>query len=217
MDPHVTRTRDRPLASGAVSLMEAVVLFVALMLVALGLVLMLDPLVILLAIAGAAMTIVYPFLKRFISVPQFVLGAAFAWGIPMAFAAQTGEVPRIAWLLWMAVLIWGVVYDTIYAMADREDDLKVGIKSTAILFGAADVFIVGLLMAVFVLAMFFVGQSAALGQWYHAGLALATLVFLRQIQMIRRRSPQRCFAAFLINRHVGAAIFAGLALDYLFA
>ena len=216
IDPHVERTRDRPLATGAVAPAEAVVLFIALMLVALGLVLTQNPLTQQLALVGAALTIIYPFMKRFISAPQLALGAAFAWGVPMAFAAQTGEIPRLAWLMALTVVIWDVIFDTEYAMADRADDLKLGVRSTAILFGQADVFIVSLLMAVLLLGLLLMGEVAGLGVWYQAGVGAGVVVLLYQLWLIRGREPERCFAAFMSNRYFGAAIFAGILLDYTF-
>jgi 4-hydroxybenzoate polyprenyltransferase len=163
IDPYVERTRSRPIASGAVAPIEALTLFAALSLVAIGLAAMLNQPAQLLAIIAASLTIVYPFIKRFVSVPQFFLGAAFGWAVPMAFAAQTGETSQLAWLVFGAALIWAVIYDTYYAMVDRDDDLKVGVKSTAILFGDADLFIIGGLQALMLLALVFVGNRAGLG------------------------------------------------------
>ena len=161
LDPHVARTRDRPLASGQVTPAEALVLFVALSLLAVALALTLNRLAQALAVVGGILTVAYPFMKRIVSAPQLVLGAAFGWSIPMAFAAETGAVPRLAWLMWLSVVIWAVIYDTMYAMADRADDLRIGVKSTAILFGNADVFIVSLLMIVLMLALALVGTHCA--------------------------------------------------------
>ena len=217
IDPHVRRTRDRPLASGAVAPAEAVVIFIALMLVALGLVLTQNVLTQQLALVGAAVTLIYPFMKRFISAPQLVLGVAWAWGTPMVFAAQTGEVPRLAWLMALAVVIWAVIFDTEYAMADRRDDLKLGVKSTAILFGQADVFIVSLLMGVLVLALLLVGEVAGLEIWYRSCVGLGAVMLFWQRQMIRKRDPQQCFRAFIANQYFGAMIFAGVLLDYTFS
>jgi 4-hydroxybenzoate polyprenyltransferase len=165
LDGKVLRTRERPLARGTVTPAEALALFCALGLIAIALVLMLDRLTRSLAVIGAILTILYPFMKRLIAAPQLVLGAAFGWGIPMAFAAQTGEVPRLAWLLWLTTVIWAVIYDTIYAMVDRADDLKLGIKSTAILFGSTDVFIITLLQIILMLAFWLIGAAAQLGAW----------------------------------------------------
>ena len=216
IDGKVERTRNRPLATGQVTALEALVLFVALSLIAIALVLTLNPLTQKLAIVGAALTIIYPFMKRFVAAPQLVLGAAFGWGVPMAFAAQTGEVPRLAWLIWLAAVVWAVIYDTMYAMADREDDLKIGVKSTAILFGTADVFIVMLLQIVMLLALLLIGAAAKLGAWYTIGVVIAACFMFYQFMLIRDREPSRCFQAFLNNRFVGATIFIGIVLDYTF-
>jgi 4-hydroxybenzoate polyprenyltransferase len=216
LDRQVRRTRERPLATGSVAPAEAIVLFVALTMIALGLVLTLDKLTQMLAIAAAALTIVYPFCKRFFAAPQLILGAAFAWGIPMAFAAQTGAVPRLAWLMWLVVLVWAVIYDTMYAMADRADDLRTGIRSTAILFGQADVFIIVILQLIMLLALLLVGEVAGLGMWYRLALLISALFMLYQYTLIRQRQPDLCIRAFLNNRHIGATIFAGIALHYIF-
>lgn len=216
LDPKVARTEARPLAAGTVAPAEALFLFFALSLIALALVLTLDPLTQVLAAVGAILTIIYPFTKRFFSAPQLILGAAFGWGIPMAFAAQTGAIPRLAWLMWLAAVIWAVVYDTMYAMADRADDLKVNIRSTAILFGTADVFIVTLLQTILILALGLIGAAAQLGNWYMAFLAVGAGLLLFQRILIKDRRPEQCFRAFMNNQYFGAAIFAGIALDYLF-
>jgi 4-hydroxybenzoate polyprenyltransferase len=216
LDPHVARTRGRPLAAGQVTPGEALALFILLSLLAVGLVLLLNRLAQALAVIGWLMTVTYPFTKRFISAPQVVLGAAFGWSIPMAFAAETGSVPQLAWLMWLSVIVWAVIYDTMYAMADRADDLRIGVKSTAILFGTADVLIVSVLMIALVLALALVGQVAGLGPWYFASLAVAGALLLRQRALIRRREPALCFKAFLESHLVGAAVFAGIALDYFF-
>ena len=215
-DAGVRRTRDRPLPSGKVSPVEAIVLFVALSLVAIGLVLTMNRLTQLLAVIGALVTIIYPFSKRYIHIPQLILGVAFGWGVPMAFAAQTGEVPRLAWLLFLAAVIWGVIYDTIYAMVDREDDLRIGIKSTAILFGQADVFIVSLLQLLLLMALLLVGQTAGMGMWYLIGVGFGAVLMLYQHILIRQRDPDQCFRAFLNNNYFGGVIFAGIVLNYTF-
>ena len=158
-------------------------------LIAIALVLTLNSLTQTLAVVGAALTIVYPFMKRVVAAPQLVLGAAFGWGVSMAFAAETGEVPRLAWLIWLTAVVWAVIYDTMYAMADREDDLKIGVKSTAILFGTADVFIVVLLQVVMLLALLLIGAAAKLGAWYNGGVAVVTLFMLYQFTLIRGREP----------------------------
>ncbi len=214
IDRHVARTRERPLATGEVSLVGAFVTFIALMALGLLLVLLLNPLTQALAIVGAVLTLVYPFAKRFVSAPQFVLGIAFAWGVPMAFAAELGEVPRLGWLLFMVTMVWVVIYDTEYAMTDRPDDLKLGVKSTAILFGDLDRKFIGGLQLMLLLGLYLVGHSAGRGGWYVAGLGAAGIFMLYQQHLIRDREPHRCFAAFENNAWLGVAVFAGLVLDY---
>jgi 4-hydroxybenzoate polyprenyltransferase len=218
IDPEVRRTANRPIASGEVAPLEAVILFVGLMLVAFGLVTMLNPLTAQLAVFGAVLTIVYPFMKRFIVAPQLVLGLAFAWGVPMAYAAETGAYPpSTGWLLFLCALIWVVVYDTEYAMSDRDDDLKLGIHSTAIWFGEMDVAIVAGLQLVLLGGLLLVGRSAELGLWFLIGIAGAAAFGLRQLWLIRRRDPEKCLRAFWNNAWFGGAIFAGIVLDYIFA
>lgn len=216
LDPHVDRTRNRPLATGEVAPAEALVLFLALGLLAIALLLTLNTLTGWLAVAGAALTIIYPFTKRFFVAPQLVLGAAFGWGVPMAFAAQTGGVPRMAWLMWLTAVVWAVIYDTLYAMADRAGDEVIGVKSTAILFGSADLFFIGLLQVTMLLALVLIGQAAELGSWYYGSIGVAGALFLHQRISVNDRDPERCFQAFLANRHVGATIFAGILLDYIY-
>lgn len=216
LDPHVERTRDRPLATGEVAPAEALVLFVALGLLAIALLLTLNELTRWLALAGAVLTILYPFTKRFFVAPQLVLGAAFGWGVPMAFAAQTGTVPRVAWLMWLTAVVWAVIYDTLYAMTDRAGDELIGVKSTAILFGSADLFCIGLLQITMLGALVLIGQTAGLGAWFFGAVSIAGMMFLHQRLRISDRDPKECFAAFLANRHVGATLFAGIALDYIF-
>jgi 4-hydroxybenzoate polyprenyltransferase len=137
--------------------------------------------------------------------------------VPMGFAAQTGSVPRLAWLMWLAVVIWAVIYDTMYAMADREDDLKLGLNSTAILFGQADLFIVGMLQAILLLALFLIGEVASLGMWYRLGVLVAAILMLYQFSLIRKREPLDCVRAFINNQYIGVAIFSGILLAYTFA
>ena len=217
IDPHVARTRDRPLARGTVTPLEALLLAGALGAVAFGLVLTLNRLTVLLALAGAVLTVAYPFLKRFTHLPQIWLGASFGWSVPMAFAAQTGAVPQLAWLMFIAVVIWAVVYDTMYAMVDREDDLQLGVRSTAILFGDADRLIIGVLQVLLLVALALVGQQAALGAWYYGALLVATGLALWQQWLIRERRPEDCFRAFLNNHYFGMTVFIGILLHYLFA
>jgi 4-hydroxybenzoate polyprenyltransferase len=216
IDPHVARTADRPLATGEVAPAEALLLFAALMLIALGLVLTLNTLTLMFALAGAAITVLYPFTKRFLSTPQFVLGVAFSWGVPMAFAANAGDVPRVGWLLFLAAMIWVVVYDTQYAMTDRADDLKVGVRSTAILFGDLDRQFIAGLQVLLLTSLVLVGRSAALSAWYYGGLGAAACFAVYQGYLIRDRDGVQAFRAFLNNAWLGAAVFAGIVLDYTF-
>ncbi len=216
IDGAVARTRSRPLAAGLVAPMEALALFAVLGLVALALLMMLNPLARLLAVGAAVLTIVYPFSKRWLAAPQFLLGAAFGWGIPMAFAMETDAVPRLAWLLWLDVVVWAVIYDTMYAMADRDEDLRIGVKSTAILFGTADLFIIFLLQIVLVIGLLLAGREGGLGLWYLAGVGIGAVLLASQLWVIRHRDPECCLQAFRANTHFGAAIFAGILLDYTF-
>ena len=214
VDPHVARTQDRPLAAGRVQPREAVILFVVLCLAAFGLVLLLNPLTIMLSVGGVLLAAVYPFMKRYTHLPQVVLGAAFGWAVPMAFAAQTGAVPPLAWLLFVATVLWATAYDTMYAMVDRNDDVRIGVTSTAILFGEADRVLIGLLQAMVLFALALAGKQAGLGALYFAGLAVAAGLVVYQLYLIRRRDGAGCFKAFLNNNWFGAAVFAGIALDY---
>jgi 4-hydroxybenzoate polyprenyltransferase len=214
--PEVERTKDRPLAARRIAPAEALFLFVALGLVAVWLALQLDPYAQLFAVAGALLAVTYPWLKRIVHVPQFYLGVAFGWSIPMAFASLTGEVPKIAWLLLTAVVLWAAVYDTMYAMVDREDDERIGVKSTAILFGEADRAIIAIMMTMTLAALWLAGQEASLGVWYRGGLVVAAILFVYELWLIRGREPAACFRAFNNNHYVGIAIFVGIALDYLY-
>jgi 4-hydroxybenzoate polyprenyltransferase len=216
IDARVARTKDRPLAAGRVAPTEALVLFGALMMIALGLVLTLNRTTQLLAIVGAALIVIYPFCKRFLAAPQLVLGAAFGWGIPMAFAEQAGEVSRLAWLMWVTVLIWALIYDTMYAMADRKDDLKIGVNSTAILFGEADVFIISILQVVLLLSLLLMGEVATLGMWYQLCLLFVALFMIYQHTLIRNRESAKCHQAFLNNHYIGMVVFIGILLSYTF-
>jgi 4-hydroxybenzoate polyprenyltransferase len=215
-DPHVARTGDRPLATGAVSAPEALLIYAILSLLALALVLTLDRLTVRYAIAGAALMAVYPFLKRFFPLPQVWLGAAFSWSVPMAFAAETHAVPRLAWLLFVAGLLWTAVYDTMYAMVDRDDDLKLGIRSTAILFGDADRWVIAAMQVLVLYALWLTGEQASLGPWYRGGLVAGAALFAYQQWLIRGRDRARCFRAFTNNVWFGLIVFVGLALDGLF-
>lgn len=216
IDAQVARTRDRPLARAAVAPLEALLLAGMLGAIAFGLVLTLNRLTVLLALAGAVLTVTYPFLKRVTHFPQVWLGASFGWSVPMAFAAQTGTVPPLAWLMFLAVVFWAVVYDTMYAMVDRDDDLKLGVRSTAILFGDADRMMIGVLQALVLVALGLTGRQAGFGGWYLAGLGAAALLFVWQQYLIRDRDPAACFRAFLNNQHFGMAVFIGILLHYTF-
>jgi 4-hydroxybenzoate polyprenyltransferase len=215
VDPHVERTRSRPLAAGRIAPTEALLVAATLALIAFLLVLLLNPLTVKLAIAGGFLAVSYPFLKRYTSLPQLYLGVAFGWSVPMAFAAQNGAVPGIAWLIFASVICWAGAYDTMYAMVDRKDDLRIGVRSTAILFGKADRLIIGLLQAATVAILVVVGGLAELGFWYQAGLFVAVLLALWQQYLIRDRAPDACFQAFLNNNLFGLAIFCGILLTYL--
>jgi len=212
LDPQVARTAGRPIASGRVTPREALVVFGALLAFAFILVLFTNALTIKLSFAGAALAAAYPFTKRWTYLPQVVLGAAFGWAIPMAFAAVAGTVPPLGWLLFIANILWSVVYDTEYAMVDRDDDLKAGAKSTAILFGDADLPILGILMATLLLAMVFVGQRAHLGWPYWLALLAATGLFAYQLWLIRDRARDACLAAFRHNNWWGLTMWIGIAL-----
>lgn len=214
-DPHVRRTRERPLAAGRVTVREAMTLFALLCAVAFLLVLLTNRLTILLSFVGLLLAASYPFMKRYTYLPQVYLGATFGWAIPMAFAAQTGGVPRVGWLLFIGNVLWASVYDTFYAMVDREDDLRIGVKSTAILFGDADRFLIGVLQSLLILDLVLVGRVAGLGAWYYAGVAGAAALTAYHQYLIRDRDPQQCFRAFLHNHWLGMVVFAGIVVDYL--
>lgn len=213
-DGHVARTRERPLVSGQVSPREALWLAGGLALCAFLLILPLDRMVLWLSLPALFLAISYPFTKRFLAIPQAYLGIAFGFGIPMAFAAVQGTVPLLGWLLVLANVFWCVAYDTEYAMVDRADDLKIGIRTSAITFGRFDVLAVMLCYAVFLAIMLGVGLHLARGWGYFAGLALALVIVLYHFSLIRKREPQPCFHAFLHNNWVGAAVFVGILSDY---
>lgn len=218
IDPHVRRTRDRPIAARRVSPVEALVLFAALLAIALYLVTFLDLLTIKLAFIGAALTVSYPFVKRWFPMPQLYLGISFGgWSVPMAFAAVTGRLPRVAWVLYIAAVVWAAIYDTIYAMIDREDDLKIGVKSSAILFADMDKALIFVMQAMMIFALVLAGQNMHFGEWYYAGLTAAGLLFLYQQWLIRDRNPAGCLRAFLNNQYVGMVIFVGILLQYIYA
>lgn len=215
MDPHVERTRDRPLAAGRVSTTEALILFGILSGAALALVLTLNRLTILLSLVGAFWAVIYPFMKRFVHIPQLFLGFAFSWGVPMAFSAQTGWVPSSAWILLVANMAWVMAYDTMYAMSDRKDDLTIGVKSTAILFGKHDRSIVGCCQLLTLVLLAAVGVMESLDFYYYSFLVVTGAFFLFQQWLIRDRESRPCFQAFLNNAWAGAAVFLGIVLSYL--
>ncbi len=216
-DPLVRRTANRPLARQAVSPAEALALFAVLGLLALALLIPLNRPTQVLALVGGALAITYPFLKRFFALPQAYLGLAFSWSVPMAFTAQIGELPAVAWVLFVAGVLWTTAYDTIYAMVDREDDLVIGIRSSAILFGRADRGIVAGLQLGALAFLALAGWLAGLRHWYWLGLAVAAAMAVRQQLLIRHRDPADCFRAFLNNNLFGLAVFGGILFDYLFA
>lgn len=213
-DPHVARTRDRPLAARRVSPYEALALFGVLMLGAFLLALQLDPLTFRMSFVGAALAASYPFFKRFFPAPQLYLGIAFGWAVPMAFAAQAGSVSRLGWLVFLVTVLWAGIYDTLYAMVDRDDDRRIGIRSTALLFGDMDRVAIGLMQAIMIGGLVLIGRSAELGTAYTAGVVTAAGLFAWQQWQVRGRSREACFAAFLNNNYVGLAVFLGIAADY---
>jgi 4-hydroxybenzoate polyprenyltransferase len=214
VDGHVKRTAGRPMPSGRVSEKEAKILFVVLVLISFGLVLTLNSMTIWLSLAALALAWAYPFMKRVTHLPQFVLGAAFGWGIPMAYAAVSESLPLSCWLLLLANICWTVAYDTLYAMVDRDDDLKIGVKSTAILFGRYDKLIVGLLQLATLLLLVWVGYLAQLSGVFYWSLLLAGALFIHQQKQIATREREACFKAFLDNNYVGLVLFIGIALSY---
>ncbi|MDD1620677.1 MAG: 4-hydroxybenzoate octaprenyltransferase [Methylococcaceae bacterium] len=214
-DPHVDRTKLRPIAAGKVNPKEALVVFVVLCLTAFGLVLLMNWYTIALSFVGAFLAASYPFMKRFTHLPQAYLGMAFGFAVPMAFAAQTNHIPLVAWILYLAVLLWALVYDTMYAMVDIDDDLKIGVKSTAILFGNRVREITGALQLVILGLLIAVGQMQQLGWPYYVGLGVAAALSVYQQVLIFHYHKPSCFKAFLNNNWFGLAVFAGLVLDYL--
>ena len=214
-DKFVTRTQNRPLASDKLSSIEAFIVAVSLIFIAFLLVLTTNTLTVQLSFVAIILAGTYPFLKRHTYLPQFFLGLTFGWSIPMAFAATTNSIPKIAWLLLIANILWAVVYDTIYAMIDREDDLKIGIKSTAILFDDADRFIIGLIQSLALIALIIIGQQASLNTIYYFSLIIGGCLFLYQLYLIRNRDPKKCMQAFLNNNWFGLVVFIGLFINYL--
>jgi len=217
VDPYVKRTKDRPLAARRVGPHEALLLFGVLSAIALALALQLDFKTLKLAFVGAALTVSYPFLKRFFPLPQFYLGLAFGWAVPMAYMAASGSLPRVAWVLFTTAVLWACIYDTLYAMVDRDDDMKIGVRSSAILFADMDRVIVGIMQAMMLFALILVGRAMKFGDFYLAGVVAAALFFLYQQWLIREREPAKCFRAFINNQHVGLVIFIGILLEYVYA
>jgi 4-hydroxybenzoate polyprenyltransferase len=215
VDPHVRRTKDRPIASGAVSSKEALYLFIFMILLSFLLVLQLNFFTILLSIPAVCLAIIYPFMKRYTHFPQIILGAAFSWAIPMVFSAHLNEVPFLAWWLFFTALLWTVAYDTQYAMTDREDDLKIGVKSTAIFFGQFDKLIIGILQVLVLISLSLIGFDQKLSVLYQFGVLGMASFFIYQQYLIKDRNPARCFEAFLNNHWAGLVVFMGLALSYL--
>lgn len=215
-DAHVERTKHRPLAEKRIAPKEALLLFAGLALTAFGLVLLMNGLTIAMSFVGALLAASYPFMKRYTNLPQVVLGTAFAWAIPMAFAAQTGTVPLEGWLLFLTTILWTTAYDTMYAMVDRDDDLKIGVKSTAILFGQYDRHIIAGLQIVTLILLVIIGVYLQLGSLYYVGLFIASILAMYQQYLIYNREKKQCFNAFLNNHWFGATIFGGIFLNFLF-
>ena len=215
IDPHVERTKNRPMAAGKIGSKEAVLLAAGLSLCAFLLILPLNQLTILLSVPALFLAGTYPFTKRFFAMPQAYLGIAFSFGIPMAFAAQTNSLPPLIWILMLANLFWVIAYDTAYAIVDKPDDLKIGIKTSAITMGRFDVMGVMLCHGMFIVIMLAIGQLQAMGMAYYAGLMIAVGLIIYQYTLIRNRDRTLCFKAFLHNNWVGMVVFAGIALDFL--
>jgi 4-hydroxybenzoate polyprenyltransferase len=214
-DGKVDRTQNRPLATGLLARQDAIYCFVVLSFTGFLLVLLTNLLTVLFSLIAVCLVVIYPFMKRYTNLPQVVLGVAYSWGILMAFAAQTGEVPSAAVLLFVANCLWTVAYDTEYAMVDREFDLEIGLKSTAILFGEADKLMIGALQAMFIIALWLAGRQFELGTLFFLSLLIASALLGYQQYLIRDRVPGPCFRAFLNNSWVGAVIFIGVVLSYL--
>jgi 4-hydroxybenzoate polyprenyltransferase len=211
IDPQVKRTRGRPLALRLISPQEALVLFGVLVALALLLVMQLDRLTVYYSFVGAALTVSYPFMKRFFALPQFWLGAAFGWAVPMAFVATLGGVPRLGWLLFIVTVLWAAVYDTQYAMVDRDDDVRIGVQSTAVAFGDMDKLLIGVMQAMVLAGLAFTGHALRLDWPFWLGLGVAALLFLYQQWLIRDRVREACFKAFLNNNWVGLVVLVGIA------
>ena len=216
-DPHVERTKQRPIAAGMVTPKEALIVFIVLCLCAFGLVLLLNIYTIMLSFIAAFLAASYPFMKRYTQLPQAYLGIAFGWAVPMSFSAQINSIPVVAWVMYLAVVLWALVYDTMYAMVDKDDDLKIGIKSTAILFGDYDRHIMAILQLIIVGLLIFVGQMKQLSWPYYGGVLVAAGFSVYQQKLIYHREKAQCFKAFLNNNWFGVSVFVGLVIDYLFS
>jgi 4-hydroxybenzoate polyprenyltransferase len=214
LDGQVARTKNRPLSTGIITSKQALILFFSLLVVAFMLVITMNNLTIGLSFAAVSLAACYPFMKRYTHLPQVVLGAAFGWSIPMAFAAQTNALPTVCWMLFAANLAWTVAYDTLYAMVDREDDLKIGVKSTAILFGRYDRLMVGILQATTLFFLFKVGLALDLAIYYYISLVIVAGLFIQQQLQTKVFDRDACFKAFLANNRVGAVVFVGIAMNY---
>lgn len=216
IDDKVKRTSMRPLATGKISEREALIVFTTLSLIAFALVLLMNKLTIMMSFVGVALAASYPFMKRYHYLPQVHLGAAFGWSAPMAYTAQAGEITTVTWLIFLATVLWATAYDTMYAMVDYDDDIKIGVKSTAILFGDQDRLIIGIIQAMLILDLILIGDRVGLGSYYYLGVAIATLLAVYQQYLIKDRERDNCFKAFLNNNWFGVALFIGVFLDYQF-
>jgi 4-hydroxybenzoate polyprenyltransferase len=214
IDPHVRRTRDRPLAARRIAPFQALVLFAVLVALAFLLVLQLNAATVQLSFIGAALTLSYPLLKRFFPLPQLYLGLSFGWAVPMAFAAELGVVPRVGWVMMLAAVVWAGVYDTFYAMADRADDLRVGVKSSAITFGDLDLLMIGAMQVMVLLALLLTGRLLGLGAPYFSSLAVGAGCFARQLWLARKRDAPGCLRAFFENHYFGVVVLAGIVVEY---
>jgi len=215
IDGHVKRTAQRPLPAGRISTKEAIFLFVALLLASFLLVLFTNRTTVWLSFGGVVLAACYPFMKRYTHLPQVVLGMAFAWAVPMAFSASLEEVPATGWLIYIATVLWTVVYDTMYAMVDRDDDIRIGVKSTAVLFGDMDKVIIAVLQLITLTILIMVGVKLSLSFWFYLGVLVMGGLFVYQQYLIRERQREACFTAFLNNNYAGMAVFIGLFLHYL--
>ncbi|MES9860223.1 MAG: 4-hydroxybenzoate octaprenyltransferase [Candidatus Thiodiazotropha sp. LLP2] len=213
-DGHVARTESRPIAAGLVKPGEAIAVFVTLSLLAASLLIFLNWPTRFMSLVALGLATLYPFMKRFTHLPQVVLGAAFGWAVPMVFMALTGSLPLLAWLLFLSAILWALIYDTQYAMVDREDDLKIGVKSSAILFGRYDNLIIGVLQVVMIGLLILIGILSDRSELYYLGIAAAAVLFIYQQWLTREREPKACFKAFMNNNLFGMVVFVGLVLDF---